>query len=619
MLRPVALLGGAVTDDPLKGIVDRTKAENVFVIRMDENCHYLGLAVENNEGEGTYLYKREKGGLPGKFITGRIGGLEMTKLKKNLQKFAEDPTNRDLLSILDEFKEKKIAWVRKPSILRDSNVLGKIPPGSRQLLRLVVEEIVSHKDTIMKDIGEKVLQGDYGEILLTVKVGGKYPRDIEGFPELLQIASQGLPSSISTTNTTNNSITPICSICNSPAATEKLKEPLPFFTIDKPNFIPDGIRDNHSKVFPLCRKCYLNVQRGSKYIQENLSFSIPNTSGRERLWIWIIPQLDDPVLVEEFLKRKSDKGLESFKEMISLSQGMDVAREMDLSKENEVSVNLTSFLTYVAVYHFYDQQKNMRLIGSTDSIYPSRLKELGKEKRVVDAIAFKNNNPFRFFFGSIIDFLEKDSEGWMKAMAHIMSSVFSRQQLDEILIAKLLLEPSKSLIAKRELKQFEEKILRATLILEFLHRVNTLSMIGQTRSSPLPVDAKAVAAANFLNSHAGILYNKNLRAICSVGIAVGVIIKVQKRYLGSDSFISRLNRLEMDYTRLLGLFPQAFIKLKHYEAFDDYEGLFTYLGNEEISNLDFKQKLPKELMNLVFAIGMTQGFSLSTTNSSEAL
>jgi hypothetical protein len=200
-------------------------------------------------------------------------------------------------------------------------------------------------------------------------------------------------------------------------------------------------------------------------------------------------------------------------------------------------------------------------------------------------------------------------------MAHIMSCIFSKKQIDEIFISKILLEPAKSFLARRELKEAQEIILKATLILEYLHRVNTLPMIEHSRSNLLPKDLKAAAAATFLNSHAGILYTKNLRAICAIGIAVGVIIKVQKRYLGSDSFISRLNRLEMDYTRLLSLFSPAFIKLKHYKAFDEYEELFTYLGTEEISNLDSKQRLPKELMNLVFAIGITEGFTLSSTTT----
>jgi hypothetical protein len=68
----------------------------------------------------------------------------------------------------------------------------------------------------------------------------------------------------------------------------------------------------------------------------------------------------------------------------------------------------------------------------------------------------------------------------------------------------------------------------------------------------------------------------------------------------------------MDYPRLQSLYPQTLIKLKHYKADAKYSGLFAYLGNNEISNLDPKQQIQKELMNLVFAIGMAHGFTLFT-------
>lgn len=154
------------------------------------------------------------------------------------------------------------------------------------------------------------------------------------------------------------------------------------------------------------------------------------------------------------------------------------------------------------------------------------------------------------------DFLEKDSDGWMKTMTYIMSCIFTKKSIEETLIVKLLLAPSKSSLSKRQLKEWYQIILKATLILEYLHRVNALlSAAHEVGSDQLSDNEITSAATRFLNSHSGILYTKNLRGICAIGIAVGVIIKVQQSFLGSDSFISRLNRLEMDYPRLLSLYP----------------------------------------------------------------
>jgi CRISPR-associated Csh1 family protein len=619
MLQTIALIGKAMSQDFIKDIVDRTNAKDVFVIKLDKECRYMGLIVENNEGEERYLYKREKGGLPGKFLTGRIGSLDMRNLKKSLHKSLSTISAESGFSseVIDKFKKNKVSWVKKSGIMKNIEAIKKIPSENGNLLKAIVNEIISQQDQIMNDISDKVLNGDYRDILLTVKVDSKYLADIEGFPELLQIASQGedesLPS-LTDSEFNNSSITSSrCINCGAKASTSQLKEPLPFFTIDKPNFIPGGVYRNFTKAFPLCRPCYLDLQRGSRYIQDKLCFDIPNTSGRSRLWFWLIPQLNDPSLLEEGYIKKNEKGFASFKYMLGTSEQLDYLQEIDLPFVDDKDIR-SNVLTYMAIFHHYDQQKHMRLIAAVDGIYPSRFKELSEEKYIVDKIAFRTGNPNKFYFGLITDFLEKDNEGWLKTMAHIMACIFTGKQLNETQMVKLLLAPLKSTLSKRQLQDWLQIILKATLILEYLHRVSTLPSSPDNNHNIEPKirlkDEKASSAARFLGSHAGILYTKNLRAICAIGIAVGVIIKVQQRFLGSDSFISRLNRLEMDYTRLLGLYPQTLIKLRHYKAYTEFDRLFTYLGSNEISNLDPRQEIQKDLMNMVFAIGMAHGFIL---------
>jgi CRISPR-associated Csh1 family protein len=463
----------------------------------------------------------------------------------------------------------------------------------------------------MKDLSKLVLHQDYDEILLTVKIGQRYLSDIDGFPELLQIAAQGEES------VPPSAIASKCMVCNQQSSGDELKEPLPFFTIDKPNFIPDGMLDNSYKVFSLCRDCYIDLQKGSKYIQERLAFNIPKTMGNSKLWLWLIPQLNDPKLVQDYVHR-ADMGLTSFKQMLQISEGMETARDADLSHMSEKTNStesdgrISNFLTYVALFHTYDKQKHMRLVSAVDGIYPSRLRELSLAKAAVDEISFKNGSKLKFHFGLITDFLEKDSDGWMKIMAYIMSSIFTKKPIDELLITQILLSKAKSALSNHDLHQWRQIMLNATLVLEYLYKVGSLSTTTENLESSISsyqYNEKASMAADFLNSHQSLLYTKNLRAICAIGISVGVIINAQKRYLGSDSFISRLNRLEMDYPRLRSLFSQAYPKLKHYKA-EEYDELFAYLGTSEISNLDPKQQVQKDLMNLVFAVGMAFGLTI---------
>jgi hypothetical protein len=120
-------------------------------------------------------------------------------------------------------------------------------------------------------------------------------------------------------------------------------------------------------------------------------------------------------------------------------------------------------------------------------------------------------------------------------------------------------------------------------------------------------------ASLFLTSHSGILCNNHMKGICAIGIMVGITIKAQMRYLDSENapFVSQLNRLEMDFDRLISMPNRVWPKLKYYDA-EEFYGLFTYLLDSEISNinLDSPDLKRKEIMNLIFTIGMAHGFTI---------
>jgi|GEM_PF-1646858 len=611
MLGAIALLGSSVKIDSVKNLADKTGVKEVFVINLNSKCKYAKFSVEKNAGEDRYLYRREKGGLPGKFITGRIGAFDVRNLKKLITQNSGNYSKISKDSDFKNFVKKKIAWIDRPSILKDEAALGRIPKSSQRILESLVNEIMKKQDRIAKDFCKKLSKGEYSEILVTVKIGTKYLKDIEGFSDLFRMAAQGGDVN---EHESGEESTHTCMICNNPASRRELKEPLPFFTLDKPNFLPGGSKYNFHKAFPLCVKCYGNLQKGSRYVMENMLFAIPNTSGSSRIFFWLVPVLSDPSLVKDYFT-KSPKGLASFKEMMKMFLGLELARKIDTINQqpeyHEIAENdvASRFLSYVAIFHYYDKQKNMRLLGHAEGIYPPRLRELAEAKYLVDKIAYSSGSKLKFHFGLMTDFIEKDTEGWMRTMTHIMTNVFTGRPIDIRLIVKILMDRAKDPFRKRDLATWNEEMLKATILLEYLYRVKAIVSENSVEKTTLPEEEKSKAAAGFLNSHSGILYTKNLRAICSIGLAIGIVVKAQQRYMRSDSFLSRLGRLEMDYPRLQSLFPQALLKLKHYKA-EEYTDLVSYLGSSEISNLDVSQKVPEELMNLVFAVGMCQGFTM---------
>ena len=612
MLNTLVALGVHLKVENIKILIDETNAKDVFVINLDENCNYVDIKVNENEGEEKYLYAyaREQNNR-GKFITGLITADNIIKLKKILNQ--EDIKEKNLFS--QKFKSGQITWVLKQKILKDQKILSLIPQESKVILTRLRREIELKQDDIMNDFCKKVLEGSYDRnILLTYRIGGKYLIEINGFSDIFEIAVLGEENFKGHYNGK-------CMICNNNAFLGKLNKSLPFFTLDKETFLPDGTKKNVHRVFQICKICSLNLISGFKYIKKNLDFAIPNSFGKARLRFWLIPQLNNVSLIKKYLEG-FDQNLSSFKNMFDISGKTELISEIDLDLEYVNSELIKNFYTYTAI--FYTSITVPRLIESVDGIYPSRFLELSKMKYYVDDIAKRNRNNLKFFFGLLIDFIgeydfkntikKNENERWMKIMGHIMNCIFTQKKINDSLIIIILLERIRLILFNNNIDEFHEIILKATLILDYLYMVKALlptSNYNKNDSISYSNDKPINFVINFLNDHTALLSTNNLRAICAIGIMTGIIIKAQRRYFDSEKtpFWGQLNRLEMDMKRLENLPSYNWTKLHHYKAIE-FENIFTHLTNSEISNLDHKEKIEKELMNLIFVIGIAHGFTI---------
>ena len=119
MLNTLVSLGVHLKVENIKILVDETNAKDIFVINLDENCNYLDIKVNENEGEEKYLYAyaREQTNR-GKFITGLIKADNIIELKKILKH--EDIKEKNSFS--QKFKSGQIIWVLKQKILKDQKM-----------------------------------------------------------------------------------------------------------------------------------------------------------------------------------------------------------------------------------------------------------------------------------------------------------------------------------------------------------------------------------------------------------------------------------------------------------------------------------------------------------------
>lgn len=620
MLTAIAQLGKVSGESSIEVLVDSANTKDVLVMEMQTNKKgvvYKRLSLEENKGEHFYLYKRELGGAPGKFITGRINALAVKELKKAISK-----NNLDEETILT-FKKNKVCWVSKSRAVNEDRFLALLPEDSRKILNDIVREIINKQDQIMKDICHKIRTSELGTVLLTVKLirnsTSCYLKDIQGFVDLFKVVVANPRDVDSNSKKTIQEIK--CTICNNDAENNVFPvPPLPFYTIDKQNFIPKADKSDGFKVFPLCKNCFIDLQGGKTFIKNNLVFDIPRTGGRSTaVHFWLVPVLNNQQLAQLFLRNFRQGDLYSFKKLRALCGKIETIQQMELNEikntDESDSGKLESFMNFITLFFTEDQQKHMRVLGSAEGIYPARLKEIYQAKEEVDKL-YKTKSEERIFFSFALlyDFIEKENtEGWMSFMAHLLTNIFLNKGIDSSFLYSLLLRKIQSTnINKNGFETFKTTCLKALVIIEYLVRVGLIMTKNEAfEGKPCETNDPIVREVkNFLDSHYKFLSNGTLRAICSIGISVGILLEVQKRKMKSMSFMNRLSRLEMDVNRISSLFPQVKIKLYHYKI-NDYDTLLSYLGAAEIANLDISEMIPKDLLNLVFAIGMSEGYIIA--------
>ncbi|MEM3191331.1 MAG: TM1802 family CRISPR-associated protein [Candidatus Parvarchaeota archaeon] len=618
MLKSIALIGSQ-GEGEWAYLVDSSSVRDVFVICTDDNGKYKGVTVEDNAGEERYLYRRDKSGKPGIFLTGRIPANDIKFIKKQIsgQKEFDELLKEEKV---ESFVKKKIGWYSfRKTILDNSDAMVKVPESSRQLLATALDEVTANKYNITKELFRLISQGNYNsDAFITIKFGARYSSEIDGFPSIFKYLSQvGRPSKKGVKK--SDSSVARCVICNSPAPNRLLKEPLQFVTFDKPNFAPDGKKENSAKALSICDKCYEHLQRGERYIRDNFDFDIPNTKGATKVSFWLIPVLNNWELVKMFMKTQ-EKGLSSFRNMWKIADDIEAVKKADLTEDIwSDSEPLSAFLTYSALFYRKDKYGHMMPVEMADGIFSPRLAELARKKFEVDRISGYKT---LFHYGILQEFLFSDNKkdpGKMddfRTLSHIMSSIFTAKKLDRSMITKMVVDKIRQKARKQDSEGVKEITLKATALLEYLHRVGCLEgnplaeqAVGPN-SDPLYQDV-----ALFMGSHSRLLNTKNLRAICAIGIAAGVVIKAQKAHLGSETFMARLNRFEVDYARLKSIFPAAMPKLQYYKA-TQFLDLFASLGAYEVVNLDPSEKVDKETMNLVLAIGVCKGFELFESKKS---
>jgi len=419
---------------------------------------------------------------------------------------------------------------------------------------------------------------------------------------------------------------PRCIICNGPAMKALFNEsPLEFFFLDQKIYNPNGLVPEGYKVLPLCDNCYPLLKKGQSFIKAHLNFVISPKGGGPRLSFWLIPNVGDPAKAN-----RTFIGIESgdlkFRDLTSLCEELELAQELlsnDISDDPDIAQSL---LTFNVLFYNVDRNGKMRILGSSEGIYPSRLKELSNISRELAKkypYFLMKPNKIRFSFPLLIDFWKRGKgSGWQKDLAELLAKIFIGSRVEESYIYSILIEHLRASVigsevrrGQSELKEISTQTLKAMLIVEYLQMSNVLnqSISGQHLGITYLNHPMVDELRKFLNSHTSFIKSGTQRALCCVGVAFGIALVEQERSIGSTSLWSRLNRLQLDVERMNQLFPLVVDKLRQYKI-RHYDDLIAYIAANELSNLDLEEakRINNDLLNLTFAVGLGEGYIIAS-------
>jgi len=497
MITAIAQLGRASRksgefSSELEAFVNRSRAKHVLVlrIRVSENgAKYEGVELEENKGEEKYLYRRDPSGKPGLFITGRLpmsGDAGVWQLRRSCIVLSSKNTSakdrEKAKQILATFEKKKVIGITK----------GKgISQTTNKTLNLICKTIRNNPRTIVKDICEIIKTINPEELLLTVKIisnfGEKYLGEIPDLADdFKNFVTSGKTQRKKIARETSGLM---CTICGNKSFSDEFEEsPLPFFFIDKPGFIPEGNFYKSYMVFPLCSNCFIDLLYGQKFIEKYLNFSISSIEGRQaEVSFWLIPVLNDYDSVISYVKdlsesvagRKESKHFLYLKHLKNMCETMEAISAFDTEPDA-----LEAFLTFTALFYTKDRQGHMRLISSSEGIYPRHLRLMLEVKRKVDSLITFKKVGIRFCFPLLREFLmptdmkgrvgaRRRPRGWYKDLASTLGDMFVGKPIKKTLIYKAIASKIREVAKGADLKKVSDISFKALSLVEYIEQLDS--------------------------------------------------------------------------------------------------------------------------------------------------
>ncbi len=511
------------------------KYKIVWALDFDKDLNFKGIFVEEFKGESPYiyLYKRASGSNAPDFSpTSRITEAEKTFTKKLLRWLENHKSIPEIQKIYEELNENKKSIIKK---LKDLN-------------------------TQTKD-----------SKILTLKIDGKYLYEVEN-PDFKKILLEDYLSKIKEISKKDG----ICSICG-----EKKEEIFTtsliyrFYTLDKECYITSGFnKKNAWKNFPICVDCFLKIDYGKKYVEDNLKF---NFYGKQ---YYLVPKL---IL-------NTPEALEEVNEILSMEAGnlsfSNDKRKLITNDKNEILDILKEYKDVISFYFLFLKKDNAaeRILLLIEDVLPSRIHKIFDAKNKIDETFEQDYN-----FGRLVSFLNE----FDKTLFEVVDKIFREGNVDFRTLIQIFNRKIRNEFINGN--NFSFSVIDALMNIRFFEELGLLN-----------TEVKTMEETKFEKVYEKVGRSLNTpakRGIFLLGALTQMLLNIQGKERGSTPFFKNLKGLKMNEEDIKGLLPKVINKLMEYDKFDKGK---KELAEEIAKNLLSQEKFSLSIdeINFYFASGM---------------
>lgn len=475
-------------------------------------------------------------------------------------------------------KIKIIAWFKELQS-------GNSDENGQSLISQIFQLINDNQEEIEKYITNNMPKGKGVKNLLTVKVDGKFPADVDDF---YQSYSERIKEKIIGKNNHKGT----CCLCRKSNVDLLPKvDVFKFYTFDKPGFITGGLQEKDIwRNCPVCISCEPILREGKKYMLDNLGFNFYGLN------YYLIPSStcnqDVQDILVDLLENISNKSF-------SLKEG--AVKEID-TLSDDIFDELSEYgdVNSFRIIFFKKENSAERILLDIKDIFPSRFRELYAAKYKMEEIYNSIINE-KFNFSYFREFLRKTHNKMRdndldNNFLSLTKNIFTGEKLSMDTLLPHYMRDIRYAFVNDD--KFNITTLHAWIGINYLYEIGCVDFGRE--------DFMDEKLQEILSPYSAGLDTNIKKALVLTGALAKKVMNIQFKELnGSMPFASKLKGLKMRQVDVQGLISEAVNKMMEYKSFSKSSEIIANTAFKLIIETEPKWDLSTDEINFFIAGGMT--------------